>query len=49
MSEAVTAAKQGFISTQVRLLSRPLELPPNFEQNSEVSHRILEHVMRESA
>jgi hypothetical protein len=47
MSETVTASKEAFISAQVRLLSRPLELPPDFEEQSEIPTKSINHAMVE--
>ena len=47
MSGTVTASKETFISAQVRLLSRPLELPPDFEEQSEIPTKSINHAMTE--
>jgi hypothetical protein len=47
MAETVVASKEAFISTQVRLLSRVLELPPDFEEKSNIPTKSINLAMRE--
>jgi hypothetical protein len=47
MPETVTSLKTAFINSQIRLLSRPLELPDELADKSGVPDNVLDNVLRE--
>jgi hypothetical protein len=46
-AKTVIAIKTAFLNEQVRILSQPLELPPDFQEKSSIPSKYIDRAMKE--